>query len=278
LWPQLSDYSARFCTRAVTQTVGGSPLRSDQLSPWSYLTLGNAPFRCTTNTTFPDRRSRRSTKTEPKVEQPTLRPTQRAASGPLAPRTRNDSRAAKAASGLACGLRAGRKSAPYMGGHMIRIAISQAAFDAIVATMPLGSVGYENEVNEKGERLVWLAPNVVDRLASMRGPGESYSDVILRLANELTSLSARVESTNAAAPDRWAPNFGRAGRSACDHAGRPPSYATGPFRASGRLLSAASSGLIKSAEIFAPVYVAEFEFRYNNRGNPDIFSAAIGRC
>ncbi len=48
--------------------------------------------------------------------------------------------------------------------------------------MPLGSVGYENAVNEKGERHVWLAPNVVDRLTSMRGPGESYSDVILRLA------------------------------------------------------------------------------------------------
>jgi hypothetical protein len=31
------------------------------------------------------------------------------------------------------------------------------------------------------ERYVWLAPNVVDRLGAMRGPGESYSDVILRL-------------------------------------------------------------------------------------------------
>jgi hypothetical protein len=31
---------------------------------------------------------------------------------------------------------------------MVRIAISQAAFDAIVATMPLGSVGYENASNE----------------------------------------------------------------------------------------------------------------------------------
>jgi hypothetical protein len=39
---------------------------------------------------------------------------------------------------------------------MIKIAISQAAFDAIAATLPLGSVGYENETNEKGERLIWL--------------------------------------------------------------------------------------------------------------------------
>jgi hypothetical protein len=65
---------------------------------------------------------------------------------------------------------------------MVRIAISQAAFDAVAKTLPLGSVGYENKLNEKGERLIWLDPGVVDRLRSLRGPGESYSDVILRLA------------------------------------------------------------------------------------------------
>jgi hypothetical protein len=64
---------------------------------------------------------------------------------------------------------------------MIRIAISQAAFDAIVATMKLGSVGYENATDEQGRRLIWLDHAVVDRLRAMRGPGESYSDAILRL-------------------------------------------------------------------------------------------------
>ena len=34
---------------------------------------------------------------------------------------------------------------------MIKLAIGQAAFDAIATTLPLGSVGYENEVNERGE-------------------------------------------------------------------------------------------------------------------------------
>jgi ISXO2-like transposase domain len=29
---------------------------------------------------------------------------------------------------------------------------------------------------------------------------------------------------------------------------------------------------------YLPLYVAEFEFRYNNRDNTDIFGAAIGRC
>jgi hypothetical protein len=43
-------------------------------------------------------------------------------------------------------------------------------------------VGYENEINERGERTLWLDHAVVARLRAMRGPGESYSDVILRLA------------------------------------------------------------------------------------------------
>jgi hypothetical protein len=68
---------------------------------------------------------------------------------------------------------------------MVRIAITQAAYDAICATLPLGSVGYENEADEEGNRLIWLdRALVVDRLRAMRGPGESYSDVILRIAAE----------------------------------------------------------------------------------------------
>ena len=37
--------------------------------------------------------------------------------------------------------------------------------------------------DERGERLVWLDSRVVDKLKAMRGPGDSYSDVILRLAS-----------------------------------------------------------------------------------------------
>ena len=67
---------------------------------------------------------------------------------------------------------------------MIRIAITEAAFEAIAATLPLGSVSYENAANERGERYVWLPPKVVDRLKAQRRPGESYSDVVLRIAAE----------------------------------------------------------------------------------------------
>jgi hypothetical protein len=37
---------------------------------------------------------------------------------------------------------------------MIRIAISVEAFEAIAKTLPVGSVGYEAEANERGERLI----------------------------------------------------------------------------------------------------------------------------
>ena len=67
---------------------------------------------------------------------------------------------------------------------MIRIAIMQAAFDAIAATLPLGSVAYEPTVDEGGLRYIWLEARWLDRLRSYRGPGESWSDVILRLAGK----------------------------------------------------------------------------------------------
>ena len=62
---------------------------------------------------------------------------------------------------------------------MIRIAITAEAFDAIARTMPFGSVNFEAGVDDKGERYIWLPRAVVDRLRSLRGPGGSYSDVIL---------------------------------------------------------------------------------------------------
>jgi hypothetical protein len=62
---------------------------------------------------------------------------------------------------------------------MIRIAISPAAHAVIVATLP-ASVGFENA--PKGEFYVWLDPQYVEQLRATRKLGESFSDVILRLA------------------------------------------------------------------------------------------------
>jgi hypothetical protein len=68
---------------------------------------------------------------------------------------------------------------------MIRIAITAEAFEAIKATLPLGSMGYEAESDAKGERLIWIDERQADKLAAMRGPGESYSEVVLRLASRV---------------------------------------------------------------------------------------------
>jgi hypothetical protein len=43
-------------------------------------------------------------------------------------------------------------------------------------------VGFENKTDEQGQRLIWLEDAMADRLGAMRGPGESYSGVTLRIA------------------------------------------------------------------------------------------------
>ena len=66
---------------------------------------------------------------------------------------------------------------------MIRIAITPAAYAALAGVSP-GNVGVERERAESGDVSIWLPPAVVGRLKAMRGPGESYSDVIIRLAKD----------------------------------------------------------------------------------------------
>jgi hypothetical protein len=65
---------------------------------------------------------------------------------------------------------------------MIRITITAEAFDAIAASLPLGSISFERHPADDGQRLVWLEPHVLNKLRALRRPGESYSDVILRVA------------------------------------------------------------------------------------------------
>ena len=65
---------------------------------------------------------------------------------------------------------------------MIRISITAEAFEAITATLRLGTVGYESEPSPKGERWIWLEETWINKLDAIRMPGESYSDVILWLA------------------------------------------------------------------------------------------------
>jgi hypothetical protein len=67
---------------------------------------------------------------------------------------------------------------------VIRIAITAEAFEAIAATLPLDSVGYEPERTASGGYFVWLDRGVADKLFAERRRGEDISDVILRLATQ----------------------------------------------------------------------------------------------
>ena len=64
---------------------------------------------------------------------------------------------------------------------MIRITISTEAYTFMAATLP-GNVGIERQRAQNGDVYIWLDPGIVNRLNALRRPGESYSDVILRLA------------------------------------------------------------------------------------------------
>jgi hypothetical protein len=65
---------------------------------------------------------------------------------------------------------------------VIRIAITDEAYAAIERTLPIGTVAFEPARALRGQRVIWLEPRIVDKLRALRGPGESYSDVIIRLA------------------------------------------------------------------------------------------------
>jgi hypothetical protein len=65
---------------------------------------------------------------------------------------------------------------------MIRISITEAAYEAIARTLALGTVACEPRPNENGERLIWLEQRRLDKLNSIRRSGESYSQAIIRLA------------------------------------------------------------------------------------------------
>ena len=65
---------------------------------------------------------------------------------------------------------------------MIRIAISAEAFEAIAATLPLGSVAFQPQATANGGRFIWLPEHVLNKLGAERRSGEDLSDTIIRLA------------------------------------------------------------------------------------------------
>ena len=63
---------------------------------------------------------------------------------------------------------------------MIRIALSDSAYDAIASTLPKGSARWPMQ-RDGDQCFIQVESAVVNRMRALRRPGESYSAVILRL-------------------------------------------------------------------------------------------------
>jgi hypothetical protein len=69
---------------------------------------------------------------------------------------------------------------------MIRVALTDAAYDAIASTLPKGAARWPMQ-RDQGQCFIQVEAAVVDRMRGMRRPSESYSQVILRLVELETS-------------------------------------------------------------------------------------------
>ena len=65
---------------------------------------------------------------------------------------------------------------------MIRVALTDAAYDAIASTLPKGAARWPTQ-RDRGQCFIQVEAAVVDRMRA----GESYSQVILRLVELETS-------------------------------------------------------------------------------------------
>ena len=72
---------------------------------------------------------------------------------------------------------------------MIPISITVEAFVAVAQRFPMGWRA-EGGLDGKGEYLLVLPRGVADLLRAIRQPGESFSDVILRVASDRRQLNS----------------------------------------------------------------------------------------
>jgi hypothetical protein len=70
--------------------------------------------------------------------------------------------------------------------EMIRVVLTDAVYDAIASTLPKGAARWPMQ-REQGQCFIQVEAAVVDRMRAMRRPGESYSEVILKLVELKTS-------------------------------------------------------------------------------------------
>ena len=68
---------------------------------------------------------------------------------------------------------------------VIRVALTNSAYDAIASTLPQGLSTVAHADN--GKCFIQVEAAAVDRMRAVRRPGESYSHVLLRLVELKTS-------------------------------------------------------------------------------------------
>jgi hypothetical protein len=64
---------------------------------------------------------------------------------------------------------------------VIRISITSAAFEAIKATLPVGSAAYEPRRTARGAYFIWVERGWLNKLEALQQPGEGVSETIIRL-------------------------------------------------------------------------------------------------
>ena len=64
--------------------------------------------------------------------------------------------------------------------EMIRVVLTDEAYDAIASTLPKGAARWPMQ-RDRGQCFIQVEAAMVDRMRAMRRPGECYSEVILRL-------------------------------------------------------------------------------------------------
>ena len=95
--------------------------------------------------------------------------------------------------------RPGRDQRP----EIIRIALNEVAYEAIASTLPKGAARWPMQ-RDRGQCFIQVEAAVLDRMRAMRRPGESYSQVILRLVELETSdvkLAVRISRLRSVAND-----------------------------------------------------------------------------
>jgi hypothetical protein len=68
----------------------------------------------------------------------------------------------------------------YIQTCLVAISITLEAYEAVSATLPDGYVAAVPKLDERGGVRFIVDHKTLDQLTALRGPGESYSDVILR--------------------------------------------------------------------------------------------------